>query len=109
MNYLFLAIAIISEVIATSSLKASRGFTQLQPSILVVVGYASAFYFLSLTLRSIPVAVAYAIWSGVGVALVALVAWLFFGQRLDFPTIVGIMLIVTGVIVLNLFSKSASH
>jgi small multidrug resistance pump len=109
MNYLFLAIAIISEVIATSSLKASRGFTLLQPSILVVVGYASAFYFLSLTLRSIPVAVAYAIWSGVGVALVALVAWLFFGQRLDFPTIVGIMLIVTGVIVLNLFSKSASH
>ena len=109
MNYLFLAIAIISEVIATSSLKASMGFTRLWPSVLVVSGYASAFYFLSLTLRTIPVAVAYAIWSGVGVALVALVAWVFYGQRLDRPAIVGMSLIVAGVVVLNLFSKSGSH
>lgn len=109
MNYLFLAIAIVSEVIATSSLKASSGFTRLQPSILVVAGYASAFYFLSLTLRTIPVAVAYAIWSGVGVALVTVVAWLFYGQRLDRPAILGMSLIVAGVIVLNLFSKSATR
>lgn len=109
MNYLFLAIAILSEVIATSSLKASMGFTRLQPSVLVVLGYASAFYFLSLTLRTIPVAVAYAIWSGVGVALVALVAWVFYGQRLDRPAIVGMSLIVAGVVVLNLFSKSGTH
>ena len=109
MNYLFLAIAIISEVIATSSLKASMGFTRPWPSVLVVSGYASAFYFLSLTLRTIPVAVAYAIWSGVGVALVALVAWVFYGQRLDRPAIVGMSLIVAGVVVLNLFSKSGSH
>ena len=109
MNYLALTIAIVSEVIATSALKAASGFTRLGPSLLVVVGYASAFYFLSLTLRTIPLGVAYAIWSGVGVALVTAVAWVFYGQRLDLPAIIGLALIIAGVLVLNLFSKSATH
>lgn len=109
MNYLYLTIAIVSEVIATSALKAASGFTRLVPSLLVVVGYASAFYFLSLTLRTIPLGVAYAIWSGVGVALVTAVAWVFYGQRLDLPAIIGLALIIAGVLVLNLFSKSATH
>jgi small multidrug resistance pump len=109
MNYLYLTIAIVSEVIATSALKAASGFTRLGPSLLVVVGYASAFYFLSLTLRTIPLGVAYAIWSGVGVALVTAVAWVFYGQRLDLPALIGLALIIAGVLVLNLFSKSATH
>ena len=109
MNYLYLTIAIVSEVVATSALKAASGFTRLGPSLLVVVGYASAFYFLSLTLRTIPLGVAYAIWSGVGVALVTAVAWVFYGQRLDWPAIIGLALIIAGVLVLNLFSKSAAH
>lgn len=109
MNYLFLVIAIVSEVVATSALKASTGFTRLAPSVLVVAGYSSAFYFLSLALRSIPMGVAYAIWSGAGVALVTAVAWILFRQRLDFPALVGLSLIVAGVLVLNLFSKTAVH
>jgi small multidrug resistance pump len=109
MNYLYLTIAIVSEVIATSALKATSSFTRLGPSLLVVAGYASAFYFLSLTLRTIPLGVAYAIWSGVGVALVTVFAWVFYGQRLDLPAIIGLALIIAGVLVLNLFSKSATH
>jgi small multidrug resistance pump len=108
MNYLCLGIAIVSEVIATSSLKASNGFTRLGPSLLVLIGYGSALYFLSVTLRTIPVGVAYAIWSGVGVALVTVVAWIFFRQRLDAAALVGLSLIVAGVLVLYLFSKTAS-
>lgn len=109
MNYLYLSIAIISEVIATSSLKASNGFTRVIPSVVVVVGYAIAFYCLSLTLRTIPVGIVYAIWSGVGVALVTLVAWVVYKQSLDLPGLIGIGLIVAGVLVLNLFSKSSAH
>lgn len=108
-QWIFLSVAIVSEVIATSSLKASEGFSRLWPSALVVVGYGAAFYFLSLTLKTIPIGVAYAIWSGVGVALIALISWAFFGQSLDLPAIIGISLIVAGVIVLNLFSKTVSH
>jgi small multidrug resistance pump len=104
-----LTLAIISEVAATSALKASAGFSRLWPSVVVVVGYAAAFYFLSLTLRSIPVAVAYAVWSGVGVALVTLVAWLVYGQVLDLAALVGLALIVAGVVVLNAFSGTVSH
>lgn len=92
--YTFLAIAIFSEVIGTLSLKASEGFSRLGPSIVVVVAYGLAFYFLSLTLKTIPVGVAYAIWSGVGVTLVALIGWLVFGQKLDLPAIVGMGLII---------------
>ena len=109
MHWLYLAIAIVSEVVATSALKAAEGFTRWGPSLLVVIGYASAFYFLSLTLRSIPLGVTYAIWSGVGVALVSLVGWAIYHQSLDAAALVGIALIVAGVVVLSLFSKAASH
>ena len=109
MNYLFLAIAIIAEVVATSALKSSQGFTRLMPSLLVVGGYACAFYFLSLTLRTIPVGVAYAIWSGLGIALIAVAAWIFHGQRLDVPAIVGLSFILAGVLIVTLLSKSAAH
>ncbi|SFN58102.1 small multidrug resistance pump [Nitrosospira briensis] len=109
MQWLFLSIAIISEVMATSALKSSNGFTRLWPSLVVVAGYAAAFFFLSLTLRTIPVGIAYAIWSGAGIVLITLIAWLVLGQALDGPAIVGLALIVAGVIVLNVFSKSAIH
>jgi small multidrug resistance pump len=108
-NYLFLAIAIVAEVIATSALKASQGFSQLLPSILVAVGYGVAFYFLSLTLRTIPVGIAYAIWSGAGIVLVSLIGFALYGQKLDVWAIVGIGLIIAGVMVINLLSKSAAH
>lgn len=106
-NWLFLVIAIVAEVIATASLKASVGFSKLWPSVTVVVGYAIAFYCLSLTLRTIPVGIAYAIWSGVGIVFISLVAWLWLGQKLDAPSVLGMGLIVAGVLVINLFSKVA--
>jgi small multidrug resistance pump len=105
----YLAIAIIAEVVATSALKAAAGFTRPGPSTVVVVGYGIAFYFLSLTLQSIPVGVTYAIWSGVGIVLITLVAWLWYGQALDAAALVGLGLIVAGVAVLNVFSKSVAH
>jgi small multidrug resistance pump len=108
-KWMHLAIAILGEVAATSALKSSEGFTKLWPSCIVVVGYAVAFYFLSLTLKTIPVGMAYAIWAGAGTALVALVAWLFMGQKLDLPAIIGILLIVSGVVFLNAFSKMSTH
>ncbi|WP_139975768.1 SMR family transporter [Ochrobactrum sp. CGA5] len=107
--YAILAIAIVSEVIGTLSLKASEGFTRLGPSLIVVVAYGLAFYFLSMTLKSIPVGVAYAVWSGIGVTLVALVGWLLFDQKLDLAAVIGMGLIIAGVIVLNLFSNTAQH
>lgn len=109
MHYLYLAIAIIAEVAATSALKASDGFTKIAPSALVVIGYAIAFYFLSITLKSLNVGVAYSIWSGAGVALVTLIGWILFGQKLDAAALIGMALIVAGVLVLQLFSKSAAH
>ncbi|ADV80872.1 DMT family transporter [Terriglobus saanensis] len=109
MKYLWLSIAILSEVIATSSLKASNGFTRLLPSIAVVAGYASAFFFLSRTLKFIPVGIAYAIWSGVGTIAIGIVGTYFYKQTLDRAAILGMALIVAGVIVLNVFSKSTAH
>ena len=109
MTYLYLALAIVAEVIATSFLKSCEGFTRLTPSILVIIGYSVAFYFLSLTLRSMSVGVVYAIWCGAGIVLVSVIAWLLFGQKLDAPAIAGIVLIITGVAVINLFSKSVAH
>jgi len=109
MKWLCLFIAIISEVIGTSALKASQGFTRLIPSLLVIGGYATAFYFLALTLKAIPVGIAYAIWSGVGILLVSIAGFVLYRQSLDFPAIAGIGLIVIGVVVLCLFSKSAVH
>lgn len=109
MNWFYLFIAIVAEVIATSSLKAAEGFTRLIPSIAVVAGYAIAFFFLSLTLRTIPIGIAYAVWSGVGLILICLVGWLFFRQNLDAAAIIGIGFIAVGVLILNLFSKSMPH
>ncbi len=103
--YFTLAISIVTEVIATSALKSSEGFTKLLPSVIVVLGYGTAFYCLSLTLRTMPVGVAYAIWSGLGTALVTLIAWFWFKQKLDAPAIIGLLLIIAGVVVLNGFSK----
>ena len=108
-NWLILFIAILSETIATTALKASEGFTVLLPSIIVVIGYCLSFYFLSLTLRTIPVGIAYAVWSGVGVALVTLFGVLVYNQRLDFSALVGISLIMLGVVVLFSFSDSVSQ
>ncbi|RBH49547.1 QacE family quaternary ammonium compound efflux SMR transporter, partial [Pseudomonas sp. MWU13-2860] len=98
-TWLFLAVAIVSEVIATSSLKASDGFTRLGPSLLTGAGYVLAFYMLSLTLRQIPVGVAYALWSGVGIVLVSIVGWVLYGQKLDAPAMIGMGLIIAGVLV----------
>ena len=109
MHWLYLAIAIVAEVIGTSALKASDGFTKLYPSLIVIVGYGVSFYCLSLTLRTIPIGIAYAIWSGVGIVLISLIGWLAFNQNLDLPALLGISLIAAGVAVLNLFSKSAGH
>jgi small multidrug resistance pump len=108
MQWLYLGIAIVSEVIATSALKAAEGFTQLIPSIIVIFGYAAAFYFLSLTLRTIPIGVTYAIWSGVGLALISIVGWVVYQQKLDAATLLGIGLIVSGVLVIHLFGKSVA-
>lgn len=108
-NWLFLAIAIVAEVAATSSLKASEGFTRLWPSLFVVAAYALAFYFLSLTLKTIPVGIAYAVWAGLGIVLVALIGWLAYGQRLDAAGIAGMALIIAGVLLIQLFSASAGH
>jgi small multidrug resistance pump len=110
MNYLYLALAIVCEVVATSALKSAEGFTKFWPSVLVIVGYSAAFLCLSWALRTIPVGVAYAIWAGMGIALVSLVAWCIHGQKMDAVSLIGIGLIFTGVIVLNLFSKAiAAH
>lgn len=108
-NWLFLSAAILAEVVGTSALKSSEGFSKPWPSLLVVVAYGAAFFLLSLTLRTIPVAVAYAVWSGAGIVLIALAGWLLFGQRLDAPALLGIGLIVAGVVVLNVFSRAAAH
>lgn len=109
MSYLYLAIAIVAEVVATSALKSAEGFTRLAPSALVVVGYAIAFFCLSLTLRTLPVGIAYAIWSGVGIVLVTAIAWFLYGQKLDLPALIGLALIIVGVLVINLLSKSVAH
>ncbi|TCT05629.1 DMT family transporter [Aquabacter spiritensis] len=109
MVYLILFVAIVAEVVATSALKAAEGFTRPLPSIIVVVGYAIAFYCLSLTLRTLPVGIAYALWSGVGIVLVAGIGAVLYGQKLDLAAIVGLGLIIAGVLVVNLLSKSVSH
>jgi len=108
-NWICLATAILAETVATTALKASAGFTRFWPSTLVVAGYGIAFYMLALTLRSIPLGVTYAVWSGVGIVLITLAGWLLYGQRLDAGALAGIALIVAGVLVMNLFSKTAGR
>lgn len=109
MNYAYLTIAIAFEVVATSALKATEGFTRLGPSVITIVGYALAFYFLSLTLRTMPVGIVYAVWSGAGIVLITAIGWLYLRQSIDAPGLVGIGLILGGVLVVNLFSKSLGH
>lgn len=107
--YIYLAIAILVEVTGTSALKASEGFTRLWPSLIVVVSYAVSFFFMSLTLKSIPVGISYAIWSGVGIVMITVVAWFLYKQALDLPALIGMGLIVAGVAVINLFSNTAGQ
>lgn len=109
MKYLYLLIAIIAELIATTNLKKSNGFSLWIPSIITIIGYGVAFYFLSLCLKEIPVGIAYAIWSGVGIVLITLIGIFTFKQIPDLPAIIGIICIVIGVIIINLFSKMGSH
>ena len=106
MHWWYLGFAILAEVLATSALKAADGFTRPLPSLLVVAGYGTAFYLLSLTLRTIPVGIAYAIWSGAGTALIALLGWALFGQALDGAALFGLALIVAGVLVIQVCSRS---
>ena len=108
-SYAYLTVAIVSEVIGTSALKVSDGFSRLVPSVLTIAAYAIAFYFLSLTLRVMPVGVAYAIWSGIGIVLIALIGLFWFRQPLDLPAMIGLGLIIAGVVVVNGFSQSIGH
>ncbi len=109
MAYLYLFIAILAEVTGTSFMKLSEGFTRPVPSLVTALGYAIAFYFLSLTLKTIPTGIAYAIWSGVGIVLISAVAWVFQGQKLDAPAMIGMALIIAGVVVMNAFSRAGGH
>ncbi|WP_273688596.1 DMT family transporter [Ketogulonicigenium vulgare] len=108
-HYITLIAAILFEIVATSALNASQQFTRLWPSVIVVIGYCASFYLLSMTLKVMPVGVVYAIWSGVGIVLVAGVGLVLFGQKLDLAAIIGITLILAGVLVINLFSSSSTH
>jgi small multidrug resistance pump len=109
MAYLYLAVAIIAEIIATSALKVSEEFTKLVPSAIVIIGYGVAFYCLTLVLRNIPVGITYSIWAGLGIVLIAIVGALLFRQVPDIPAVRGMILIVSGVVVINVFSKTVSH
>ena len=109
MTYLYLAAAIIAEVIATSALKATGEFTKLWPSLIVITGYGAAFYFMTLTIRTLPIGITYAIWSGAGIVLVTIAGAFLYKQIPDVPAILGIGLIVAGVVVINVFSKNVTH
>jgi small multidrug resistance pump len=108
-KWLVLSLAILSEVMATTALKASDGFTRLVPSVIVMLGYGTSFYLLSIALKAIPVGVAYALWSGIGIALITLIGWKYYGQKLDGAGLLGLALILTGIFILNFFSKSSLH
>ena len=107
--YYYLAIAICAEVIATVSMKAVKGLSTPLPLVLVILGYGIAFFMLTLVVRSIPVGIAYAIWAGMGIVMVSIAALFIYGQRLDVPAMAGMALIVAGVVVIQLFSKTAGH
>jgi len=108
-KWIFLGLAIVSEVVATTALKSSESFTKPIPSLIVAIGYGAAFYLLSLTLKSIPIGIAYALWSGLGIGLITLIGWKFYGQKLDTAGFIGLGLIMAGIIVLNFFSKTVAH
>lgn len=109
MTYVYLTIAIIAEVCGTSFMKLSDGFTKLYPSLIAIISYVIAFYFVALTLRTLPTGVTYAIWSGVGIVLIAAIAWIFQGQRVDPPALFGMAMIIVGVVIINVSSKVGSH
>ncbi len=109
MSYIYLALAILTEVIATSALKATAEFTKLWPSLLVISGYALSFYFLTLTLRTIPIGITYAVWSGIGIVFITLAGVVFYKQTPDLPAVIGMALIISGVIVIHLFSNMKVH
>jgi len=106
MKWIYLSVAIIAEVIATSALKESQGFTKTIPSLITILGYGVAFYFLSLTLKTLPIAISYAVWSGVGISLLLIIGYLRYGQSISFGSIIGILFIIMGIILINFFSKS---
>lgn len=108
-HYIYLAFAILAETIGTTALQASQQFTRLGPSLIVLVGYALSFYLMSLTLRAMSVGVVYAIWSGLGIVLIAGIGFVLFGQRLDLPALLGLAFIIAGVLIIHLFSKTATH
>jgi small multidrug resistance pump len=108
-QWLTLFIAILAEVTATSTLKATEGFTKIIPSAIVLLGYGTSFYFLSLTLKTMPVGIAYAVWSGVGVTLICIIGYIFYRQQLNAASIIGIFLIIVGIIIINVFSNSSAH
>lgn len=109
MGYLYLGIAIICEVIGTSALQASNGFTKIVPSIMVVLGYGFAFYLLGISLKFMPVGIAYALWAGLGIVLIAIIGAIAFKQIPDLPAVIGMGLIILGVLVIRIFSKTADH
>lgn len=109
MNYLYLAIAIVAEVAATSALKAAEGFTRLWPSVVVVIGYATAFYCLGQVLKTMPVGIVYAIWSGMGIVLVTIFGMVIYREAPDWPAVLGMALIIVGVAIINLFSRMVGH
>lgn len=109
MAYFYLALAILSEVVATSALRNSAEFTKLWPTLIMIAAYGSAFYFMTLALRTIPLGITYAIWSGLGIVLISLVGVVFYQERLDLPAVLGMGLIIAGVLVINLFSKMVVH
>jgi small multidrug resistance pump len=108
-TYIFLIFAILTETIGTTALKASDGFTRFWPSVILVVAYAASFYLLALTLRTMPVGVAYAIWSGLGIVIIAVIGWFVFRQSLDLPAVIGMSMIIAGIVVMQMFSNTTGH
>lgn len=109
MHWLYLGVAILFETIGTTALKASDGMTRALPALVVVLAYALSFWLLALVLRVIPVGVAYAIWSGLGICFIATIGYFVFGQRLDLPALIGLGMIIAGIVVINVFSKTVGH
>jgi small multidrug resistance pump len=108
-QYIYLLTAVICETIATTAMQASQQFTKLVPSLIVVIGYAVSFYLMALTLKYMPVGIVYAIWSGLGILFIAAIGYMAFGQKLDLPAMLGLVLIITGILIIHLFSKTAGH
>ncbi|MBY5932486.1 QacE family quaternary ammonium compound efflux SMR transporter [Tateyamaria omphalii] len=109
LHYIYLIVAVAAETIGTTALQASNQFTRAGPTVLVIVAYGFAFYFLGIALKYIPVGIAYALWSGLGIVLIALIGFAVFGQRLDLPAVLGLAMIIGGIVVIQLFSKTATH